>query len=184
MGQTGARVVTLLTDFGAGSPYPAAMKGVIVSLAPDALIVDLTHEIAPQNVQEGAFVLWSVVREFPEGTVHCAVVDPGVGTERRGLVLRAGGQLLVGPDNGLLVPAARALDEGDEGGEPQAFVLANERYMRKRVSYTFHGRDVFAPVAAHLARGVPPEAIGEPIPFEACVGLEVDFQGGRWDAPS
>ncbi len=167
------RAITFLTDFGAGSPYPAAMKAVVLGIAPDVRLVDLTHEVAPQDVQEGAFVLWSVARDFPEGTVHCAVVDPGVGTERRGLILIAGGQLFVGPDNGLLDPAARAL------GEPRAFSIRSKRYLRERISYTFHGRDVFAPVAAHLARGVPPDAIGEPL--DDWVRLEVDFQGGRWD---
>ena len=167
------RVITLLTDFGAGSPYPAAMKAVILGIAPDVRLVDLTHEVAPQGVQEGAFVLWSVARDFPEGTIHCAVVDPGVGTERRGLILVSGGQLLVGPDNGLLDPAARAL------GEPQAYAIANPNYLREKISHTFHGRDVFAPVAAHLARGVPPREIGEPL--RDWVRLSVDFQGGRWD---
>ena len=169
------RVITLLTDFGMQSPYPAAMKGVILGIAPDARVVDLTHEIAPQGVQEGAFVLWSLVREFPQGTVHCAVVDPGVGTGRRGLILEAGGCLLVGPDNGLLDPAARVL------GEPRAYEIANPRYLRGEISHTFHGRDVFAPVAAHLARGVPPEEIGAPLGDRGWVALGVDFQGGRWD---
>lgn len=167
------RVITLLTDFGAASPYPAAMKAVVLGIAPDVRLVDLTHEIAPQSVQEGAFVLWSVARDFPEGTVHCAVVDPGVGTERRGLILEAGGHLFVGPDNGLLDPAARAL------GEPRAYAIGNPKYLREEISHTFHGRDVFAPVAAHLARGVPPCEIGEPL--TEWVRFGVDFQGGRWD---
>lgn len=177
------RVITLLTDFGLRSPYPAAMKAVIVSLAPDVRLIDLTHEIAPQDVSEGAFVLWSVARDFPEGTIHCAVVDPGVGTERRGLILAAGGQLFVGPDNGLLDPAARAL------GEPRAYAIANPKYLREEISHTFHGRDVFSPVAAHLARGVPPDEIGEPLDLDLdldlnsapWVRLEMDFRGGRWD---
>lgn len=167
------RIVTFLSDFGAGSPYPAAMKAVACRIVPEALFIDLTHEVQPQNVQEGAFVLWSVARDFPEGTVHCAVIDPGVGTERRGLILAAGGQFFVGPDNGLLDPAARAL------GPPQAFAIVNERYLREHISHTFHGRDVFAPVAAHLAQGASPGEIGELI--ASWIKLRIDFQGGRWD---
>ena len=167
------RILTFLSDFGVSSPYPAAMKAVALGIASEVQLVDITHEIQPQNVQEGAFVLWSVARDFPKGAVHCAVVDPGVGTERRGLILTAGGQFFVGPDNGLLDPAACAL------GEPRAYAITSKRYLRERVSHTFHGRDVFAPVAAHLAAGVSPEEIGEPV--DSWVKLEVDFQGGQWD---
>jgi hypothetical protein len=167
-------VLTFLSDFGAGSPYPAAMKAVACGIVPpEVRLIDITHEIQPQDVLEGAFVLWSAARDFPEGTVHCAVVDPGVGTERRGLILHAGGQLFVGPDNGLFDPASRAL------GEPQAFAIANKRYLHERISHTFHGRDVFAPVAAHLAAGVPAEEIGEPL--DDWVRLDIDVRGGRWD---
>jgi S-adenosylmethionine hydrolase len=168
------KILTFLSDFGAGSPYPAAMKAVACGIVPpEVRLIDITHEIQPHGVREGAFVLWSAARDFPEGTVHCAVVDPGVGTERRGIILHTGGQLFVGPDNGLLDPAARAL------GEPQAFAIANKRYLRGKISHTFHGRDVFAPVAAHLAAGVPAEEIGGPL--DDWVRLDIDFRGGRWD---
>lgn len=170
------KILTFLSDFGAAGPYPAAMKAVALGIAPDAVIVDISHELPPHGVREGAFVLWSAARGFPEGTVHCAVVDPGVGTERRGLILRAGGHLFVGPDNGLLDPAARAL------GKPQAYEIANRRYLRGKISQTFHGRDVFAPVAAHLAAGVPAEEIGGPL--NDWIRLDIDFQGGRWDEAS
>lgn len=167
------RVLTFLSDFGSKSPYPAAMKAVAASIA-DARFIDITHEISPQNVLEGAFVLWSVAPDFPEGTVHCAVVDPGVGTERRGLILAAGDQYFVGPDNGLLVPAACTL------GTPKAYEITYGKDVRRPISSTFHGRDVFAPVAAHLARGLPPQQLGRPISHLELVRPELDFQGGEF----
>jgi len=166
-------VLTFLSDFGSKSPYPAAMKAVAASIV-DARFVDITHEIGPQNVLEGAFVLWSTAPYFPKGTVHCAVVDPGVGTERRGLILTADNQWFVGPDNGLLVPAAYAL------GTPKAYEIAYGKYVRRPISSTFHGRDVFAPVAAHLAAGLPPEELGRPISPLELTRPELDFQGGRF----
>lgn len=150
-------IISLLSDFGAGSGYPAAMKGVILGIAPDVHLIDLSHEVPRHEVRAGAFLLWSAVPYFPRRTVHVAVVDPGVGTERRGLIIEAGAQLLVGPDNGLLVPAAERL------GLATVYEIRNERYMLADRSATFHGRDIFAPVGAHLARGVPPEEIGQAI---------------------
>jgi S-adenosylmethionine hydrolase len=150
-------VITLVTDFGADSGYPAAMKGVIYSIAPTATVIDISHGILRHHAREGAFLLWMTAAHFPQGTVHCAVVDPGVGTARAPLTIRSGGQLFVGPDNGLLVPAARRL------GSLETFVITNERFFRKPVSRTFHGRDIFAPIAAHLANGFPPEELGERI---------------------
>lgn len=150
-------VITLLTDFGADSGYPAAMKGVIYAIAPTATLIDISHGIEHHNVREGAFLLWMNVPFFPKGTVHCAVVDPSVGTARQPLIVRAGGQLLVGPDNGLLIPAARRL------GSTEVFTITNEKFYRKPVSHTFHGRDIFAPIAAHLANSFPPEELGQPV---------------------
>ncbi len=140
--------ITLLTDF--GFAYTAAMKGRILSIAPDARIVDVSYKIPSHSVREGAFLLRSVVRHFPPA-VHVGVVDPGVGTQRRGLILKSGPSYFTGPDNGLLMPAARAL------GLPEAFEITKQF---PRVSRTFHGRDIFAPVAAHLARGESPDDFG------------------------
>lgn len=148
-------LVTLLTDFGAGK-YVASMKGVILSIHPKATVVDIDHEIAPQNVREGAFVLAAAVPHFPPA-VHVAVVDPGVGTKRRPLVVECERGLLVGPDNGLLLPAARRL------GFRQAYEATRSEYWLPEVSDTFHGRDVFAPLGAHLSRGRKPREVGASI---------------------
>jgi S-adenosylmethionine hydrolase len=164
------RVITFLSDFGSHSPYPAAMKAVAARIS-EASFVDITHDVSAHNVMEGAFLLWSVARYFPEAAVHCAVVDPGVGTERRGLVLVAGGQFFVGPDNGLLVPAALGQEL------PRAYEITNSPFVPNAISATFHGRDLFAPVAAHLANGVPPEEIGFPI--SDWMRPPFDFHGGR-----
>ena len=134
-------IITLLTDF--GSLYPSVMKAVILSIAPSANVIDITHDVTPQNVTEGSFILRETVKYFPRGTVHVAVVDPTVGAERRGLVVEAGGQYLVGPDNGLLIPAARYLREVE--------VMAIDMQAK---SHTFHGRDIFAPIGAHLSIGI------------------------------
>ncbi|MBS1263887.1 MAG: Chlorinase [Methanonatronarchaeales archaeon] len=142
--------VTLLTDFGEG-PYTAAMRGVIASMT-GARAVDLSHSVPRHDVRHGAFVLWSSVPYFPEGTVHCCVVDPGVGTGRRAIAARAGGQLLVGPDNGLILPAARRVSEGPEIREVTLDLGES--------SSTFHGRDVFAPVAAMLSADLGFEEVG------------------------
>ena len=136
-------IITLITDF--GSFYPAVMKAAILNIAPNATIIDVTHNISPHGVREGAFILRETVKYFPRGTVHIAVVDPTVGTERQGLVVDAGGQYLIGPDNGLLIPAARYLGN---------FEVLRIQMVAK--SPTFHGRDVFAPVGAHIFRGQLP----------------------------
>jgi S-adenosylmethionine hydrolase len=133
-------IVTLISDFGAY--YPAIMKAVILDIAPDATIIDVTHEITPENIREAAFILRETVKYFPRGTVHIAVVDPTVGTDRLGLVIAVGGHYLVGPDNGILIPAARSLGDFE--------VLRIEMTAK---SSTFQGRDVFAPVGAHLLMG-------------------------------
>jgi S-adenosyl-L-methionine hydrolase (adenosine-forming) len=146
-------VITLLTDFGLDDAYVGALKGVLLGINPRARLVDLTHTVPPQDVRRAALHLEAAWRFFPLGTVHLAVVDPGVGTARHPIAVAAGGHYFVGPDNGLLgfcfdLPGARGV------------VLANRRYHRRLVSRTFHGRDIFAPVAAHCSRGVRLTALG------------------------
>ncbi len=147
-------VVTLLTDFGCADGYAGAVKGVIVSLCPEATIVDLAHDVPAGDVAYGAFALAAAAQTFPPGTIHVAVVDPGVGTERRSVVVEAGDSIFVGPDNGLLTLAARP--------PRRVYTLDRDEWFRRPVSPTFHGRDVYAPVAAHLASGVTADRIGTP----------------------
>jgi hypothetical protein len=132
------------------------MKGVVLTIAPTVGLVDVTHDVEPQQVAEAALCVDAVAPSFPKGTVHVAVVDPGVGTPRRGLVVVAAGQCFVGPDNGIFTPIFLR-------GEWAAFELAAPEYRRPTVSPTFHGRDVFAPAAAHLTLGVAPARFGAPI---------------------
>ncbi len=147
-------IITLLTDFGMKSGYVSQMKGVIVSISPTSNIIDLTHEVTPQNIKEAAFILRSVISYFPIGSIHVAVVDPGVGTDRRGIVVITKKHVFVGPDNGVLMPAAHML------GDFIVYSIENPKYMLENISNTFHGRDVFAPVAAHISKGIPFESIG------------------------
>ena len=147
-------IITLLTDFGVDDAYVGLMKGVILGINPEARLVDLTHSIPPQDVTRAALMLRSAVDFFPPGTVHVTVVDPGVGSARRPLLLSSGGACFVGPDNGVLPPAARRI------GTPKGYVLENDRYFHPPVSQAFHGRDIFAPVAAHLSLGVEPADVG------------------------
>jgi len=155
-------IITLTSDFGAG-PFVGLMKGVIWGVCPRANIVDLCHSVAAQDVWGGAVVMAEALASFEPGAVHVAVVDPGVGTARRGLCLRAGGQLFVGPDNGLFTVALQA------PGGWRAWRLDNRRFFRQSVSDTFHGRDIFAPVAAWLARGVAPEELGPAVDDPICL---------------
>lgn len=150
-------IITLLSDFGLKDPYVAEMKAVILSLCPRACLVDISHKIEKFNIRMGAFVLASAAPYFPEGTIHVAVVDPGVGTKRRALLVEARDAFFVGPDNGLLMLAAEKI------GIRRVYEITNRRFMLSRVSYTFHGRDVFAPVAAHLANGCKPSDFGSEI---------------------
>lgn len=151
------RMITLLTDFGTADYFIPAVKGVILSINPATRIIDLTHEIPAQDIAAGAFTLGACYQYFPDGTIHVAVVDPGVGSARRAIIVRAGKRLFVGPDNGLFSYVYKL--------ESQVAVFQIERaeYFRRPVSPTFHGRDVFAPVAAWLSRGVQPEAFGREI---------------------
>jgi S-adenosylmethionine hydrolase len=150
-------LITLMTDFGTADSYVGTMKGVILGIAPHAHLVDLSHEIAPQNVHQAAFVLFASYSFFPAHTIHLAVVDPGVGSVRRAIALRTPAGTFVGPDNGVFsyVMAREPVEALVE--------LADPRYRLSRISHTFHGRDVFAPAAAHLAAGVPVADLGPPI---------------------
>lgn len=160
-------IVTLTSDFGLSDPYVAAMKGVILSVNPAATIVDLTHDIPPQEIEEAVFVLEAAIPYFPKGTVHIVVVDPGVGTGRRPLVVASPAGFLVGPDNGVLAVALP--EDARKAGEvalPEGFravAIRPERLGRGEISRTFHGRDIFAPAAARLTLGVPLEELGDPI---------------------
>jgi len=156
-------IITLLSDFGLRDAYVAQMKAVILSVCPDATIVDISHEIRKFNVKMGAFILAQAAQYFAEGTVHVAVVDPGVGTERRPIIIETDRSRYVGPDNGLLMLSAV------KEGIGHIYKIANPKYMLKTVSRTFHGRDVFSPAAAYLANGVPvsefgPEVVDPVIP--------------------
>ncbi len=157
--------ITFLSDFGLQDDFVGTCHGVIKRLAPDAQIIDITHGIPPQAVLQGALVLANTMPYMPPG-VHLAVVDPGVGGHRRALALRdATGRFFVGPDNGLLLPAVESTGIAD------AYELANPEYALESVSRTFHGRDLFAPAAAHLARGVAIGDLGPPIDPESLVRL-------------
>jgi S-adenosylmethionine hydrolase len=161
-------VVTFLSDLGLQDDFVGTCHGVIKRIAPDADVIDITHGIPPQAVLQGALVLANTVGYMPGG-VHLAVVDPGVGGTRRALALRdREGRLYVGPDNGLLVPAAER-----NGGIAVAHELVNPDYMLSPVSRTFHGRDVFAPAAAHLAIGVDLERLGPPVATDGLVRLDL-----------
>jgi S-adenosylmethionine hydrolase len=152
-----AKIVTLTTDFGLKDPYAAEMKAAILSILPTAVIVDITHEIDKFNIRMGAYALASAAPYFPKGTVHVAVVDPGVGTQRRSILVKTTQGFFVGPDNGLLVLAA------ENQGITSIHELANPRLMLPKVSSTFHGRDIFAPAATHLLKGVKPAEFGPEI---------------------
>jgi S-adenosylmethionine hydrolase len=146
-------VISLTTDFGSQDGFVGTLKGAIWSICPAAQIADISHAITPQNVLQGALTLGRAYPFFPNGTVHVAVVDPGVGTSRRPIAACLGKHFFVGPDNGLFTPA---FEQAEKNGWPLEVVhLTNERFWLPAVSHTFHGRDIFAPVAAHLARGVP-----------------------------
>src|SRR5262249_36209540 len=149
-------ILTLTTDFGLGGPYVAALKGVLLDLAPGAQLIDVCHTISPQNILEGGFVLAGIVDVFPKGTVHLVVVDPGVGTERRLIAVSISDQWFVLPDNGLITGVAR--------GRRHAGIweLTNPALQRSVVSATFHGRDILAPAAAHLIRGGDAAELGPP----------------------
>jgi len=158
-------ILTLTTDFGLSDHYVGAMKGVILGICPQAQLVDISHQASPFAIEEGAYLVAQAYRSFPKKTVHVVVVDPGVGSARRPILMEAAGQYFVAPDNGVL-----AMIYARE--KHKIRLISNQRYFRHPVSRTFHGRDVFAPVAAHLAAGVAPARMGKSIadylrpPFE------------------
>lgn len=170
-------MLTLTTDFG-DSAYVGAVRGAVLSLNPDARLADLTHAVDAHDVQAGAFALFSAVPFYPEGTTHVVVVDPGVGTDRRGIALEAGGHTFVGPDNGVLRPVARRL-----GGIDGVVELTEGKYFNEDISRTFHGRDVFGPVGAHLDLGVELADLGRELRPQEIVDLEFGepwIQEGTW----
>jgi len=160
-----APILTLTTDFGLSDHYVGSMKGVILGICARAQLVDISHQVSPYAISEGAFLIAQAWRSFPRGTVHVVVVDPGVGSARRPILMEASGHYFVAPDNGVL-----ALIFARE--KCRVRLISNARYFRRPVSRTFHGRDIFAPVAAHLACGVAPSRMGKVIadyvrpPFE------------------
>jgi S-adenosylmethionine hydrolase len=163
------RTICFLSDFGLADDFVGTCKGVMLKISPGAQIIDLTHQVPNFAVEAGAEILQHATRYMPDDSVYLAVVDPGVGTERREIALETpSGAMMVGPDNGLLIPAAEAL-----GGVSSAVELTNDRYKIHPVSNTFHGRDVFSPAAAHLASGVEISELGEAIPLDSLEHMTV-----------
>lgn len=152
-------IITLTTDFGTSDAYVGTMKGVILGINPNVRVVDLTHAVPPQDIHEAAFTIYSAYRYFPKGTIHTVVVDPGVGSDRQAIVCEIDGAFFVCPDNGVLSYLLQAID-GSVEHRMKAVAIQNPGYHLPEVSNTFHGRDIFAPVAAHLSRGVPLASIG------------------------
>jgi hypothetical protein len=160
-----SRIVTLLTDFGLRDHYVASMKGVMLSLNPDLHFVDISHLIPPQDIFTAAFTLGQAAPCFPLGTIHLAVVDPGVGTARKALVASAGGHYFVAPDNGILSYVSSAFEDFS------VYEITSDHYFRKPISSTFHGRDVFAPIAGWLSKDIPLRQFGPQL--ENCVRLKI-----------
>lgn len=158
-------IITLITDFGLKDHYAASMKGVILSINPGAYIMDISHLVSPGNITEGAYIFKNAYCSFPERTIHVGVVDPGVGGKRKGLIIEAGRHIFIGPDNGLFYPAAQ------QEGIKRVFAIIPEK-VNKDISSTFHGRDIFAPVAAYLSMGRKPEEFGSPI--DGMEGISAD----------
>ena len=172
-------IITLTTDFGLADAYVAAMKGVILGINPDARLVDVCHTIEPQNISQAAFVLSTVCEFFPQRTIHLVVVDPGVGSRRKAVMLRTPSADFIAPDNGVLsyivqnYTGSSAIDNRQplDTGNAEAIEITNKQYWRPTISPTFHGRDIFAPVAAHLSLGTPLTEFGEPLDSLAVLPL-------------
>ena len=161
--------ISLTTDFGIRNGFVGVLKGVIYKIAPETKIADISHTIAAQDIHEGAFALWRAYSFFPNKTVHVFVVDPGVGTQRRPLAAKIGTQFFVGPDNGFLTPI---IEDAEREQIKMEFVeLDNPKYFLPKVSRTFHGRDIFAPVAAHLSNGLSLKNVGTPFTDPARIKL-------------
>ncbi len=190
-GRAAPPIVTLTTDFGTVDGYVAAMKGVMLGIEPRLTVVDVSHDVPPQNVAHGAFALAEATRHFPAGAVHLAVVDPGVGGSRKPLLLVTPDARYVAPDNGLLTRVLARYGSANDPDAPflspilaplpadcRAYELANPRLRRSQVSHTFHGRDVFAPAAAHLSTGAPPEEFGPPVAEVVWLNLPPPAESG------
>lgn len=162
----GANLIALVTDFGTRDYFVGAMKGAILSVCAGAQIIDITHEIEAQNIRAASFTLRACYKNFPARTIFAAVVDPGVGSSRRAILVETADYFFVAPDNGLL---NFVFDECESAAKRfRVFALTNEKYFAKNLSRTFHGRDIFAPVAAHLANGVAPDEFGKEITDFIC----------------
>ncbi|MSQ14362.1 MAG: S-adenosyl-l-methionine hydroxide adenosyltransferase [Dehalococcoidia bacterium] len=195
-----SKIITMLTDFGESDGYVASMKGVVLVIDPSATLVDITHQIRPQDVMAAAFVIDTAYSYFPKGTIHVVVVDPGVGSNRSALLVCVPDYCFVAPDNGVLTnvvsrwlptvgpPFLSVVETEDKrslhrvelphGSPISIYRLTDERYFLRAVSQTFHGRDIFAPVAAHVSRGIPPEDIGERINHIHLFSLPVPQSNG------
>jgi S-adenosylmethionine hydrolase len=149
-------VIAIITDFGYDDPYVGIMKGIISAISPDSTIIDLTHNVPPGDIQQGAFVLWQSANDFPAGTIFLTVIDPGVGSDRKGICLKCRNQFFIGPDNGLFSYLSYK-------NNIQAWELANREYQLPSLSNTFHGRDIFAPAAAYSSLGISPDQFGNPL---------------------
>jgi hypothetical protein len=180
-------IITLTTDFGLNDAYVAAMKGVILGINPEATLVDICHTIRPQNTSQAAFVLSTAYQFFPQKTIHLVVVDPGVGTERRAIILRTPSADFVAPDNGVLSYVIQELSAEPVADNPrlqqvklkrtlEAVEITNSQFWRTPVSFTFHGRDILAPVAALLSLGFPPINFGEAITSLTMLPLPQPYQ--------
>jgi S-adenosyl-L-methionine hydrolase (adenosine-forming) len=162
----GKPIITLLTDFGSKDHYVASMKGVILNINPHCTLVDITHEVKPHDIEEGAFILGNTYSHFPKGTIHLSVVDPGVGGTRKPILLVTQNYFFIGPDNGLFTLIVQ------REKVKQVVVLTKQKYFLPKVSKTFHGRDLFAPVAAHLSLGIKPTALGHEINSLEKIGFQ------------
>ena len=186
-----SRVITLTTDFGTSDSYVASMKGAIFSVNPQAKIVDISHAIEPQSIRQASFILHTAWHYFPEGTIHIVVVDPGVGGHRRAVILKTPSALFVTPDNGVLsyilhelsdVTASHSYPVSDQVARRvmpegcEAVSITNKEYWRHPVSSTFHGRDIFAPVAAHLSLDIPFREFGEPVDSLNAFAIPIPFK--------
>jgi len=187
-------IITLTTDFGIGDAYVASMKGVILTINPKAVIVDICHSVEPQNILQAAFILSTAHRYFPKGTIHLAIVDPGVGSQRKALILKTPAAFFVAPDNGVL---SYIIDEVDKtpakttpditthpeqrklGAGLKAATITNPDFWHKPVSNTFHGRDIFAPVAAHLSLGVPMNKFGDSLSYVYAFPIPMPYRDAQ-----
>ena len=157
------KIIGLLTDFGLKDPYVAIMKAVILNINPSVEVIDISHEVEKFNIAEASFILAASLKYFPRGTVFVVVVDPGVGSSRRALIIQTKNFTFIGPDNGVLIPAAI------KDGIKNLYEILNKNFFLKPLSSTFHGRDIFAPVAAYLTLGTPPEILGRKIDLNSIV---------------